>query len=390
VDRDLSLDRADALARNAAALRERAREAYGSSRLAVCAAAYAELEVVERERGDEAGLAEARFWHGTALHGHGRLREALGVFSRALEQSELGIEDPWLYMTITRCLRAMIELPFPLAEIEGAFAQLEHLLREARLADRRSRLLLARARLALSRGRPHEALSLGEASLAHKRCESHTFTGSSHYWIVVTACLWLGDLPRARRHLEAWTALGEDGALQRVFLACKRAELARREGRLGPALALTHGAWRAAATSEDHQQWLCAGHAHLRALLLAGRLAPARAVLARLFAGLPRIEFAEHVFVLRALHADWQLARARRAAGLPMIDPECGVERRARGPAPGRAAALPALVRARRLYARALARGREIDRLLGTGLRRAEIEARLALCERTEQELARR
>jgi hypothetical protein len=128
----------------------------------------------------------------------------------------------------------------------------------------------------------------------------------------------------------------------------------------------------------------------VRALLLAGRLEPARAVLARLFAGLPRIEFAEHVFVLRALHADWHLARARLAGGLPMLDPECGVERRARRPGPERAEAAPALARARRLYGRALARGREVDRLLGTGLRRAETEARLALCDRTEQELARR
>jgi hypothetical protein len=112
-------------------------------------------------------------------------------------------------------------------------------------------------------------------------------------------------------------------------------------------------------------------------------------VLARLFAGVHRLECGEHAFVLRALHADWHLARARLAAGLPMLDPECGSERPVRRP-PERGAAEPALARARGLYARAGAHGRGIDRLLGTRLRTWEIEARLALCDRTEAELAER
>jgi tetratricopeptide (TPR) repeat protein len=390
VDHDLAVGKSDALRRLAGRLRERGREAYLASRHAACAEAYAELERVERSLGHEAGAAEARFWQGAALHGCGRLSEALFVFGRSIDESELGIADASLYMTITRFLRAMIELPFPLAEIQDAFDQVEQQLREAKQGDRRSRLLLARARLALSRGRPHEALALGEESLAHWRRELHTFTGSSHYWVVVTACLWLDDLPRARRQLDAWAALREGSAMQRVFLACKSAELARREGEVGRSLALSRSAWVESAGSEDHQQRLFAGHAYLRALLLAGRLEPARAVLARLFGLLRRVEFGEHGFVLRALHADWHLARARLAAGLPMIDPECGIERRPRRPGPERAVAEPALARARRLYARALAHGREIDRLLGTRLRTWEIEARLTLCDRTERELARR
>jgi tetratricopeptide (TPR) repeat protein len=389
VETDPATAKPDALRRLAARLRETAREAYRANRRAACAEAYAELERVERSLGHEAGVAEARFWQGAALHGSGRLTEALFVFGRSLDETELGIADPPMYMTITRFVRAMVELPFPLAEIEDAFAQVQAQLREAKLEDRRSRLLLARARLALSRGRLRSALALGEQSLAHWRRETHTFTGSSHYWVVVTACLWLGELARARRHLDAWAALREGSAMQRVFLACKSAELARREGEIGRTLAISRSAWIESAASDDHQQRLFAGHAYLRALLLAGRLEPARRVLAALFERLHRMEFAEHVFVLRALHADWHLARARLAAGLPMIDPECGIERRPRRPGPERAVAEPALARARRLYARALALGGELDRLLGTGLRRSEIEARLALCDRTARELAR-
>ena len=390
MDADAHEARPEALAQRAAELRASAREAYGKSRHAACAAAHAELERIERSLGNEAGLAEARFWHGTALHGRGLLSEALFVFGRSLDETELTIADPSLYMTITRFLRAMIELPFPLAEIEDAFAQVERELREAKLDERRSRLLLARARLALSRGRPRSALALGEESLVRWRHETHTFTGSSHYWVVVTACLWLGELARARRHLDAWARLREGGAMQRVFLACKSAELARREGDLGRTLVLARGAWTDSAASEDHQQRIFAGHAYLRALLLAGRLEPARAVLAQLFRRLRRSEFAEHVFVLRALHADWHLARARLAAGLAMVDPECGIERRPRRPGPDPSVAAPSLARARRLYARAAAHGREVDQLLGTRLRSWEIEARLALCDRTEAELARR
>ena len=390
MDSDDAEAKSDALLRRATQLRAAGREHYAKNQHEACAAAYAELERIERSLGHEEGLAEARFWHGAALHGRGRLSEALFVFGRSIDETELSIADPSLYMTITRFLRAMVELPFPRAEIEDAFGQVEQQLRDAKLDDRRSRLLLARARLALSRGRPRDALALGEESLARWRRETHTFTGSSHYWVVVTACLWLGDLPRARRHLEAWAALREGGAMQRVFLACKSSELARREGELGRALALSRGAWIESAMGEDHQQRMFAGHAYLRALLLAGRLEPAREVLARLFRRLHRVEFAEHGFVLRALHADWHLARARHAAGLPMLDPECGVERRTRRPGAERAVAEPALARARRLYARALAHGRELDRLLATRLRAWEIEARLALCDRTEGELARR
>ena len=378
----------DALEERARDLRSCGLEHHSKCEHEASAAAFTALESVQRERGDESGLAEARFWQGAAWHGRGRLGQALSAFGRSLDETALDIADPWLYMTITRLLRALIDLPFPLAEIQDAFRQVEAQLQEAKLHERRSRLLLARARLALARGRLREALALAEESLLRWRRETHTYTGSSHYRLLVSACLWLGDLPRARRHLDDWAALGEGGPLARVSLACRRAELARREGQLGRALALARGAWLESAKSEDHQQRIVAGHAYVRALLLAGRLAPARDVLARLFARLHRVEFAEHAFVLRALHADLHLTRARLAAGLPLLDPECGVERRPRRPGPEPAAAEPALARARRLYGRAGAHGREIDSLLGTSFRAWEIEARLALCDRTAHELA--
>jgi len=376
------------LAERVQALRTRGREHEARCEYEACVGAFAELVDVQKSLGDEAGVAEARFWQGTAWHMRGRVTEALGVFGRSLDETPLDIADPWLYMTITRLLRALIEQPFPLAEIHAAFRDVEAQLHEARLPERRSRLLLARARLALSRGRLGETLALGEESLACRWRESHTYTWSSHYRVVLSACLWRGELPRARRHLASWAALCEATHLSRVSLACRRAELARREGELGSALTLARSAWREAAPTEDAQLRIVAGHAYVRALLLAGRLAPARTVLGRLFAGLHRLECGEHAFVLRALHADWHLARARLAAGLPMLDPECGSERPVRRPAERRAGE-PALARARRLYACAGAYGRGIDRLLGTSLRTWEIEARLALCDRTEAELSR-
>jgi tetratricopeptide (TPR) repeat protein len=373
----------------AQALRVRGREHEARCEYEASARAFAELVDVQKSLGDESGVAEARFWEGTAWHMRGRVTEALCVFARSLDETALDIADPWLYMTITRLLRALVERPFPLAETQAALRDVEAQLREARVSERRSRLLLARARLALSRGRLREALALGEESLACRRHESHAFTWSSHYRVVLSACLWQGDLPRVRRQLASWAALGESTHLSRVSLTCRRAELARREGQLESALTLARGAWREAAPTEDAQLRVVASHAYVRALLLAGRLAPAREVLRRVFARLHRVECGEHVFALRALHADWHLARARLAAGLPMLDPECGSERRVRRPLEP-AAAEPALARARRLYARAAACGHELDRLLGTRLRTWELEARLALCDRTEAELAKR
>jgi tetratricopeptide (TPR) repeat protein len=376
------------LEERASALHRRGKNLYRKNEHAACATTFAELAKIEEQLGRQEELAEARFWHGAALHGRGQLTDALGVFTRSIEESELTISSSMLYMTISRFLRAMIERPFPLLEILDGFEQLETLLAEAGIQNRRSRLLLTRARLALSRGRAREALAFGERSLEAWRRETFTFTGSSHYWVVTTAALWLDDLPRARRHLSDWEALGEDCAMSRVFLATNGSILARREGENGRAISLGRRAWREAARGEDHQQRFFSGHAYVRALLLAGRLPAARDVLVKLFEGQFQRDYAEHGFVLRALQADWHLTRARLAGGLALVDPETGLERRSRrGAAPPRSAAAPALARARALYRRARRLGDPVDRLLATALRRWEIDARLALCDRTEREL---
>jgi tetratricopeptide (TPR) repeat protein len=378
----------DLLTERASELRLLGQRQYRKNEHAACASTFAELAKLEEQRGRQEELAEARFWQGAALHGRGQLADALHVFGRSIEESDLTISNSMLYMTLSRFLRAMIERPFPLLEILDGFEQVEAQLREAGIQNRRSRLLLARARLALSRGRAREALTLGERSLEAWRRETFTFTGSSHYWVVTTAALWLDDLPRARRHLSDWEALGEDCAMWRIFLATHASTLARREGENGRAIPLARRAWREAARGEDHQQRFFSGHAYLRALLLAGRLEPAHDVLTQLYEGQSQKDYAEHGFVLRALHADWHLTRARIAGGLPLVDPETGLEQRPPRSAVPPAAAGPALTRARGLYRRARKLGEPIDRLLATALRGWEIDDRLALCDRTDRELA--
>ena len=111
-------------------------------------------------------------------------------------------------------------------------------------------------------------------------------------------------------------------------------------------------------------------------------------MLTELFRGQSRRDYAEHSFVLRALQADWHLTHARLTGGLALVDPETSLEHRPRQSAALRSDAAPALARARGLYRRARGVGEAVDQLLGTALRGWEIDARLALCDRTERELA--
>jgi hypothetical protein len=100
-------------------------------------------------------------------------------------------------------------------------------------------------------------------------------------------------------------------------------------------------------------------------------------------------EFGEHAHVQRLLVADLALAQARLLGGLPALDADFGLEharpRSARDPK----RALPALERARRLYARTEARSRALDELLDCRFRSYGLAARRALLTRTREELER-
>jgi tetratricopeptide (TPR) repeat protein len=376
------------LRRHASGLETLARAHYHRSALAACADCYLELERVAHALDDEATGLRARFWYATALHGLGRHEEALVAMEHALDDGTHEIDEPSLYLLWTRALRAEIELPRPLAQIEATFQAIEHELRKRGIHERRSRLLLNRARLALSRGRLAEAIEVGEEALACRKGESHTYTLGAHYWPLVAACTWAGELPRARRHLEEWRKGGEGSRTSTVFLTCRQAELERRAGRLERALAVARDAWAHALATDEHQLHIFSGHALVQAQLALGRIAQARGVLAWLLRH-RHCEFGEHAHVQRLLVADLALAEARRLGGLRALDADFGREHaRPRGVRdPGRA--LLALERARRLYDRTETRGRALDELLECHFRSYGLAARRALVSRTRDELRR-
>ncbi len=376
------------LRRYASDLEALASSHYRRSALGASADCYLALERIARALGDEASALRARFWHATALHGLGQHEEALAGMEDALHDDAHGIDEPFLYLIWTRALRAEIELPRPLAEIEASFRAIERALRERDLHARRSRLLLNRTRLALSRGRLAEAIERGEEALACHKTEAHTYTLGAHYWPLLAACSWAGELARARRHLARWQALGTESRTSTVFLACRHAELERREGRLAPSLSLACDAWRYALASDEHQLRVFAAHALVQAQLALGRCAPARFVLAWLLR-YRHCEFGEHAHVMRLLAADLALAEARRLGGLAALDAELGLEHgRARGPRdPARAFAR--LERARQLYDRTEPRGRALDELLDCRFHAYGLAARRALVSRTHAELSR-
>jgi hypothetical protein len=99
--------------------------------------------------------------------------------------------------------------------------------------------------------------------------------------------------------------------------------------------------------------------------------------------GLRHTEIGEHGYAIRVLRADFHLARARRLAGLPMIDPEFGVQYRSQARRFDLAASHRELGIARRLYGVAKRVGRRLDQLLLCDLRSREIEARYRLVDET-------
>jgi len=376
------------LRRHAGALESSARAHYHRSALAACADCYLELERVACALDDETTVLRARFWYATALHGLGRHEEALIAMEHALRAGPHEIDEPSVYLLWTRALRAEIELPRPLAQIDATVRAIERELHERGIRNRRSRLLLNHARLALSRGQLPEAIEVAEEALACHKGESHTYALGAHYWPLVAACTWAGELARARRHLEEWQKGGEGSRTSAVFLTCRQAELERRAGRLERALAVARDAWAHALATDEHQLHIFSGHALVQAQLALGRIAQARGVLAWLLRH-RHCEFGEHAHVQRLLVADLALAEARRLGGLRALDADFGREhaRPLGARDPGRA--LLALERARRLYDRTEARGRALDELLDCRFRSYGLAARRALVSRTHHELVR-
>jgi tetratricopeptide (TPR) repeat protein len=358
----------------------KASDDYAGSRNHDALRAYAEAASLAESLGDSKVTAHARCWEGITLHGLGRLREALIAFGASLRGSR-SIADDKTYLGVTRYIRAMIELPAPVEMIERAMRDAENALEGVGRPDRRARILLNQARLCLSRGMYREALSASQQGLIAWERESHAPTASSYFWQLVLVCIWLRETELAHHYLEEWSEREKTNlAIKRSYIACRQSDLARSEGRVADAVGWARRARREGASLSDYPVHISVDFALTRSLLLKGECEAAREPLAALL-GLRQTEIGEHGYAIRVLRADFHLARARRLAGLPMIDPEFGVQYRPRAGKLDLAAAHRELGIARRLYGVAKRVGRRLDHLLLCDLRSREIEARYRLVD---------
>jgi proteasome accessory factor A len=358
-------------------LHGRAMTLYGEWRHEEAARLFLEAERAARAAGNRQEFHKALFWRATVLHGMGRLAEAETLLADIAAAPAGAVEDGILYKALTRQALIFVETPRPLAVIEESLASAESRIVALGHAAWRSRLLLVRGRLEAARGRHEEALATLRESIEARRGDGNCFAINSHVRPLLSVCFRLGRLDVARLEVdELQSSATEYPRTTDVVLAWARSELARRSGDAGEAVRWAREASRVGQAGSEHVLRMTAGESLVRAHLCAGGLTRAAWALARL----PSAQEAESGldrYALLLLHADYQLARARHAAGLSMVDATTGLQIVSSETAPLRpAAARRRLGLVAEAYDRVLKEGHRLDELLECRAREREITAR--------------
>lgn len=331
-------------------------------------------------------LGPSRFWAATLLHNMGRLGEALAT----LESIEPALaDDDTLYKALTRRVLVLIERPAPRAEIEAALERVGAEMAARNRAGWRSRILLAQARLHEARGAHDAAVRIAAEAMARAQQEANAIAFATH---VRTA---LGTTLQAQRWADAAALIADCSALElarsehvAAVLDCGRSVLARVRGDVAAAVQLARSQERLLGLRDERGLRILAGETLVRALLCAGDVAAAREGLGPLLA-LRGAEVAHDRFAVRLLWADYQLARAQRGAGLPVVDPVTGRAVGELAPTTTPPALSEQRLRAaEQSYARAGDEGRRLDARLECDWRARAIADRLALVETTRRQVA--
>jgi tetratricopeptide (TPR) repeat protein len=353
----------------------------GAARLHDRAAGVAEAAGRSREAG------EARFWQGVALHGAGRLREALAALATFAAGAHPGdVDQRTRYMALTRYILIAVDTPLTLASIEHAIEDAE---RRENMAGtgRRARLLLVRSRLANLRGRHGEALELTYEGLARARQEDGAFALGTYYKEAVRACIRLGRFDEFQRLLDSWKQVRDVYTASRhVFIMAFHSCLCRRTGRIDEAIEAARVAHQAATCSDELYERFIACEQLARALQLSSQAPNARDTLLRL---LPcrRAEPTITRYEWTLLSGDHHLSLAEFHGDLPATDPESGSTAERPGQ-PNRSLAHLHLRRAGRAYRSALYIGTTIDHRLDCTVRAAEVRDRERGLQRVARQLA--
>jgi tetratricopeptide (TPR) repeat protein len=355
-------------------------EQFDCARRLAAAAADTDLESV------------ARFWEGAALHGAGRLSEALAIWAPCMTAAR-GVElTAERYLMMTRSVLVAVDLPLPYALLQRAFADLErHLRTTASGPRRRSRLLLARSRLAMSRGDAAASLSCAVEALARSRGEALTYSTSTFLRAVTHAGLRAGQASVVAEFIREWDRTN-DGypESKRLALTAARADLARYSGDPKESLRLAGRVAQDALRSDDVVYAYDATRAYVRASLAAGVPDQARQVIG-LMLRLRRSAVGEQRFDVILLLGDYHASRAmlclrghaedlefepRRNVAVPNATSvsACSLEREIDSHGAGGACVLSA----GRAYSLAEREGARLDELLATRYHQDTIARRRA------------
>jgi tetratricopeptide (TPR) repeat protein len=361
---------------------------YRQGDLAECATAYRSARRLATTEEGRTRELESRFWEGCALHGLGRLWQALDTMTPAFTSRRGSLDEGIGYRLATRCVRVLAELPTERAALEDALEEIETEL--ARL-DRHAwstRTRLARARLHLSTGRWQTGLEAARTALDGWEEDDFSLTWCSYAWVTVLLSIWCGQVRQAFALLDRW---GKRSDGRRNWLSCRhwlRCHALRRTGRADAGLVHARHAYDASRDDPDYGLAVGATVELARTLLSLGRVSEAGSVV-RQALRFRHAEVGDYAVAVRVLVGDWHLAEARRLGGLPARDVDFGCEYAAGDhPAPpDLEAARRETRRARRAYAAIRPRATVMDRLLASSLRTWQLELRDAEATRVEAAL---
>lgn len=294
------------------ALRTMATESYRGNNDTQSIHLYRRLVDLSCRDGDVRGECDNRFWLGAALHGCGRLLEALAAMAPALDEGAFVGGRDLQSRLLSRFILVAVDVPLPLAQIEAAMAQVERLLERWGWQDLDSRIPLARANLALGRGQADEALRWARIAMARYPRDPATYASHAYLTQLARASLAAGRLDVLRQVMSGWNGHLEVHyeTSRRLVANLARAILRLDEGDRDGATALADLACEGALYCSDYRYHVLGLLECARLYLALDRVPKAGPLLARLLRH-RHGEVGRDRHAIRMLQGDYHLALAK-------------------------------------------------------------------------------
>lgn len=294
-------------------LHRRAWDYYNGDSLDLSIEPFRQAVELAARRGDVGVETDQRFWLGTALHGCGRLLEAVEAMAPTLDEAKFVGGRTLQNRLLTRYVLVCVDIPLPLDYLEPAFAQVEQLIRSWGWQDKESRLAFARGRLALYRGHADQALHWSQLAMGRRRIDPSNYAPHTYLHLFLRACVLAGRVDLLKEVMDSGETFEHHNfrSTRLIVLRSVQAEVARLEGDLDQALEHSRVAEQAGWLNQDLIYRQIAFVTRLRTVLAAGQTEMAKPILRDLL----RRRHGENLhdgFESRLLLGDYHLAEARR------------------------------------------------------------------------------